>query len=56
MTSTAQWLQSKLGLPCISIESEEADATPEFHNTEAVLIARQRALAAMPLRVLFTDC
>ncbi len=52
MISTAQWLHFKLGMPLQGYDGDEATAD-EAQTGEADLIARQKALASMPLSVTF---
>jgi len=53
MTSTAQWLQFKLGILATGQECAGLISPDEARTGEAELVARQRAFAAAPLAVTF---
>ena len=53
MTSTAQWLQFKLGIVPTGQECTGPISPDETQTGEAELIVRQQAFAATPLAVMF---
>jgi len=55
MTSTMQWLHYKLGVPFAEQDGGDPLSAGGADDTEADLIARQKALATMPLSVTFTS-
>jgi hypothetical protein len=53
MTSTAQWLHFKLGIPLVEDGSAIAPSADEAQTAEADLIALQKSVASLPLTVTF---
>jgi hypothetical protein len=53
MTTTADWLHLKLGLPLADCSDDDAGTNNDADNDAGNLVARQRAYAARPLSVTF---
>jgi hypothetical protein len=53
MTTTADWLHLRLGMPLPDYAETDIGADSKSEITEGEVIARQRARAAQPLSVAF---